>query len=542
MLENPGRPAIRRYWTLSPLPRRRAIAVLALVAVTAFTGMWLSRRSAEGISGRGETVARPRPNIILILTDDLDQNLGTLSYLPTLKAMLADQGMTFTNMFVSLATCCPSRSTILRGQYVHNHQILSDVAPDGGFEKFRTLGEEQSTVGTWLQPAGYRTGLMGKYLNGYPSAVAQTYVPPGWDEWDVPAAGNPYGEFDYTLNENGALVAYGSQPDDYLTDVLSGKAVTFIRQAVTDSRPFFLYMSTYAPHGPATPAPRYADAFPGATAPRLPSYNETDVSDKPAWVQAHPFLTPRVRRKMDAFYRARLQSMLAVQDLVERLIVTLEETDQLDNTYIFFTSDNGFHMGEHRLPSGKISAYEEDIRVPLLVRGPGVPAGSVRGDLVGTVDLGPTFGALAGAALPDFVDGRSLTPLMLGPGAAEAWRGALLVEQEVVYYAGQPSATSVADPRLLEPPDPFESAMAAMRVPAGRSLPAYSALRTQTYKYVVYSTGERELYALRADPYERTNIARSADPALIAQLDAWLAAFRQCQGAGCRTADLAPPN
>ena len=218
----------------------------------------------------------------------------------------------------------------------------------------------------------------------------------------------------------------------------------------------------------------------------------------------------------------------------------MRETGQLDNTYLFFTSDNGYHIGEHRLRAGKLTAYEEDIRVPLFVRGPGVPAGALRGEFVGNVDLAPTFAALARAAVPDFIDGRSLVPLLLG-AAAEPWRGAFLVEQEEVYLAGSPAPTTVADPALLEPLDPFELAMAAAIRRSGQGIPAYGALRTPAHTYVVYSTGERELYDLRADPYELTNIVTSADPALVARLEAWLDTYRQCQGAGCRTADVAPP-
>jgi N-acetylglucosamine-6-sulfatase len=171
------------------------------------------------------------------------------------------------------------------------------------------------------------------------------------------------------MNENGNLVSYGNQPQAYMTDVLSRKAAAFIQQTATQPRPFFLFVATYAPHQPATPAPRHADAFPGARAPRLPSYDEADVSDKPAWVQSRPLLPPAAKNRMDMLYRKRLQYMLAVQDLIENVIQTLRAAGQFDNTYIFFASDNGFHLGEHRLLAGKLTAYEEDIRVPLYVRG-----------------------------------------------------------------------------------------------------------------------------------------------------------------------------
>lgn len=523
-------------------PHWRVLVASFLGAMMALAVLWLLLPGGEGFrAARTEAASSARPNIILVLTDDLDHNLGTLEQLPKLRRLLAGQGTTFTNMFVSQSMCCPSRASIQRGQYVHNHQVLSNSPPEGGFERFHELGHEGSTIGTWLQAAGYRTGLLGKYLNGYPNTAGQTYMPPGWDEWASPVAGLPYSHFNYTLNENGTLISYGNQPEEYLTDVLARKAASFVEQAATDRRPFFLYVGTYAPHFPAPAAPRHAAAFPWAWAPRLPSYNEAEVSDKPAWVQAHPLLRQSQKADMDVLYRRRLQSMLAVQDLVERLIITLLATGQIDNTYLFFTSDNGYHLGEHRLLPGKLTPYEEDIRVPLLVRGPGVPAGSVLAEIVGNVDLAPTFAALAGATVPAFVDGRSLAPLLLGISAEREWRAAFLIEQEKVYPAGADNPIKVPDAVFFEPLDPFDSAMAATPQPSGGGLPSYTALRTKTLSYVVYSTGELELYDLAADPYQLANVASTADPALIARLNSWLDAYRRCSGAGCRVVDVAPP-
>ncbi len=487
---------------------------------------------------KADGAAAARPNIILVLTDDLDRNLGTLDQLPGFKTLFRDQGITFPNAFVSESLCCPSRASIQRGQFVHNHQVLGNKAPDGGFEKFHALKEDQSTVGTWLHAAGYRTGFMGKYLNGYPDTAQPTFVPPGWDEWDSPAAGNAYGEYNYSLNENGSLVRYGAAPEDYMTDVLSRKATRFVQQASGEQRPFFLVVATYAPHQPATPAPRHADAFEGVMAPRPPSFNEEDVSDKPQWIQSKPLLNRRQQRQLDTLYRKRLQSMLAVKELVEQLLKTLRETGQLDNSYVFFTSDNGFHLGEHRLHAGKLSAYEEDIRVPLYVRGPGVPAKQVREEMVGNVDLAPTFVELAHATAPDFVDGRSLAPLLRERAGAGPWRGAFLVEQEEVHF-GRGAA---ARPRtVLEPLDLQEEEMANAPKRVHQGIPAYNALRTPTHTYVAYSTGEHELYDLHSDPHELQNIASTADKALLARLDSWLEAYRKCRGADCRVADVAPP-
>ena len=233
---------------------------------------------------------------------------------------------------------------------------------------------------------------------------------PGWDEWYAVAGGVNF--FNYTLNENGKLVRSGSEPEAYLTGVLTQKAADFIRRTVPTGQPFFMYIAPYAPHQPATPAPQHEDAFFGVEAPRTPSFNEQDVSDKPIWVRNTPLRIPAQLAQIDALYRERLQSMLAVEDLVQRLIETLRALSQLGNTYIVFTSDNGFHLGQHRLPAGKNSAYEEDIRVPLIVRGPGVPGGTVVENLAVNIDLAPTFAELGGTAAPEFVDGRSLISLL----------------------------------------------------------------------------------------------------------------------------------
>jgi N-acetylglucosamine-6-sulfatase len=214
------------------------------------------------------------------------------------------------------------------------------------------------------------------------------------------------------MNENGKLVRYGSRADDYLTDVVARKSIDFIKRAAAEGQPFFIHLALYVPHSPATPAPRHAQLFPDAQLPRPPSFNEPDVSDKPSFIRNRPLLTERQIAQMQDLYRKRLQSLQAVDEMLASLIATLQATGQLEHTYIFFTSDNGFHMGEHRLNSGKQTAYEEDIRVLLIVRGPGVPAGRVLEHLTGNIDLAPTFAELGRAAIPDFVDGRSLVPLL----------------------------------------------------------------------------------------------------------------------------------
>ncbi len=285
-----------------------------------------------------------RPSVILILTDDLDTRLMQeypASY-PNLRR-LAAEGTTFENAFVTDPLCCPSRATILRGQYAHNHEILGNWWPRGGSRKFRDLGREESTVVTWLQDRGYRTVLIGKYMNGYDG----TRVPLGWDEWYGIA-----GDHQSTrLDENGTIKHY-DPGRHHLDDVLAEKAAGYVRRAAGEDAPFFMWLGSQAPHAPATPARRHADTLADASLPKPPSFDEEDISDKPAWIRDNPPLNPDQIASMEDLYRKRLQSMLAVDDMIGELVDTLQKSGELEKTYIFFTSDNGFHMGTHRLSTG----------------------------------------------------------------------------------------------------------------------------------------------------------------------------------------------
>jgi len=231
---------------------------------------------APTLVARADVTVLPRsnrPNILFILVDDLDAKLGTINYMPQLKQLLTSQGFSLDDFMINTPVCCPSRATFLRGQYAHDHQVLTNSTPLGGFDKFYSLQEESSTLATWLQAAGYRTVLMGKYLNGYPFLTDRTYIPPGWNEWYSPAQGSPYKELNYSLNENGKLVAYGVGYLDYLTDVLSQKSADYIRRTASDPRPFFMYLAPYAPHEPAVPAEPDKARLPDLQVPRTPSFN-----------------------------------------------------------------------------------------------------------------------------------------------------------------------------------------------------------------------------------------------------------------------------
>jgi len=501
-------------------------------------------------SKRGAPEGHNPPNVVLVLADDLasdDLNPNALKHMPNLRKLLADEGTTFDNSFVTNSLCCPARATVLRGQYAHNHQILHNQPPLGGAARFRISGGDASTMATWAKERGYRTSFFGKYLNGY----AGTYVPPGWDDWQA-LSGNFLSN---DLNENGRIVGY--EADRYhLDDVLAEKASAYARRAdspeppfFTTDRPFLMWIGTKAPHQPATPAPRHEDAYPNLSLPEPPDFDEQDVSDKPDWVADNPPLSAEQKEYMEELHRKRLRSMLAVDDMVGDLIKALRDSGELDNTYIFFTSDNGFHLGQHRLGAGKWTPYEEDIRVPLIVRGPGVPEGRTLHHMVLNNDLAPTFMDLAGAKAPSLVDGRSLAPLLEDdPPPPEDWRRRFLIEA-VAERGASPHPPFVDEsevtPLLTGDPLPADwrrtsSARARSSEEWGR--PWMKALRTEDYLYVEYKTGERELYDLEEDPYELNNLYATVPRELKRRLEAQLDALRQCSGGGCRSPEDGQPS
>lgn len=487
----------------------------------------------------------PRPNIVFILTDDLDY--ASIPFMPHLKELVSDQGMTFSNYLINVSLCCPSRATTLTGMYAHNTHIMENTPPDGGFETFYQQGLEKTTIATGLQAAGYYTALIGKYLNGYPDGVQKNYIPPGWNEWYVPVDGEPYLEFNYRLNENGKIKSYGKRAKDYLTDVLSAHAVDFIQRNAASGQPFFMYLATYAPHGPSIPAPRHKNLFLDQVLPRSPSFNEKNVSDKPGYLQNLPRLGSAEIDNVQQLYIHRLQSVQAIDEMVQAVVDSLKAAGVLDNTYIFFTSDNGFHMGQHRLVPGKQSPYEVDIKVPFVVSGPGIPKGQVRSELVGNVDLSPTFASLG--RIPPFTrfDGRSLLPLLSGAPAPPDWRQAYLLEHKGVLTEIEEGAnlnapglrmSQILGTGILEPPD-----MGDLGAQPGNSIviPKFAGLRTQDYLYVEYGTGEIELYDLNADPDEMDNLAQKANPQFLEMMSGWLNRLGTCSGETCWTAEQLPP-
>ena len=481
--------------------KRPAAFVAALLAsACASSGGKTPPKAPAAKSGREARTARP--NILLILTDDMDAK--DVQYMPQLRRHLTARGTTFSNAFVTYSVCAPSRASILTGQYAHNHGVMENRPPTGSFRRFFEEGREASTVATWLRSAGYRTGLIGKYVNRYPLPRNLAYVPPGWDDWrgyfDWASAADGRVYYEYDLNENGRVVRYGDEDKDYLTDVLRDKALDFLSRT-GDDQPFFLYLAPFAPHWPVQPAERHSGLFPDLKAPRTPDYNEEDVSDKPAWVRELPLLSPEIVQATDELFRKRVQSLQAVDEMIEALVKALEARSLLQHTFIVFTSDNGFQLGGHRMDHGKGDPYDESIRVPLVVRGPGVAAGRNQPMLALNIDLAPTFAAIAGAATPDTVDGRSLLRALTGRPSQREWRSDFLVELRSKEEAG------ISD---------------------------YAALRSNEHLYVEYDTGERELYDMQKDPHQLQSLGKTAEPALVERLSARLHELLSCRGETCR--------
>jgi arylsulfatase A-like enzyme len=541
--------------TVTTCIRVASASVLTLALVLAIP----PTRSDHAHAATTTTSVR-RPNIVFILTDDLDATSYDPAQFPELRDLMTSVGLTFTHFYVDDSLCCPSRASILRGQYVHNTGVLNNTTPTGGFERFHADGRERSTIATWLHARGYRTGLFGKYLNGYPDTVSPRYVPPGWDRWVSPSGGNPYAEYHYELNEDGQLVEYGNQPSDYLVDVLSKQATQFI--TASKRHPFFAYIAPFVPHEPATPAPRHADAFPGLTAPHPPSYDVQAPANSPPWLHDRPPLSPEIQRYIDILYRRRMQDMLGIDDMLHAVVDALQRSGQLDNTYIFLGSDNGFHLGQHRLPPGKETAFEEDIRVPLVVRGPGVPHGTTSAMGMNT-DLAPTFATLAGASVPRFVDGRSLVPVLHTGRTPRTWRRGALVEHygRVDVPPPRPAPTTTEPPERFLPgspvaprdPDDDEGYNRAatnpqrLRMPLrslnafGVAVPEYQALRTGRYLLVQYTDGSFQLFDTARDPDELDDLAGTAPPHLLRALERTLHDLERCRGSGCRRAEDAAP-
>lgn len=490
-----------------------------------------------------------RPNIVVVMADDM--RADEMRFMPRTRRLLGDEGVEFVNSFSPYPLCCPARASFLSGRYTHNHGVWSN-RPPYGFAAF----DDSSTVATLLREAGYRTAFVGKYLNGYGTAPAPDgstvdslgYVPPGWVDWrgavsgptgwDAPEAGGTYRYFDTTLSVDGTLVG---NPGRYQTTLLGDHSVDLLTELAADPRPFLLWSSYVAPHTGTpsepddpellrrrdgtslllgTPArPRSVRGMYDHLLVEDPTRGEDPPSmrDKPFFVRDRPALT---RDELDALAtvaRQRAESLHVLDRQVERTVTRLKELGVLDETMVVFVSDNGLLMGEHRSLQAKGLPYTPSLQVPTLLRGPGIPAGEQRRAPLLTIDLAPTFLALAGVSADPEMDGVSLLSVARGE-VEDSWVRPVLTE---------------SGPR---PPVLREGASQVLDRPQGPSARRFSqGVRTERYLYVEHASDERELYDLLRDPRELDN--RADDPAfrtVVRRLAAILEELRSCHGDTCR--------
>lgn len=441
-------------------------AALALLALAVALGVYALARSDAQEKGDGGTPiaerdpepdfppAKGKPNIVLLVTDDQELASFKRKYMPRTFKHLVDEGTYFEQNIVPTPQCCPWRAAWLTGQYGHNNNILSNIPG------YPILEEPENVLPVWMRKAGYTTIQIGKFLNGYEDAVDNIAKPaPGWDEWHASVT---EGYYKYSISHNGKLKKYKKDPEDYHTTVVTDLAVNAIEEYSGGERPFFLSLDYWAPHKDqkklnsvrphnkackraAIPAPGDWDKFMDEPLPRPPSFNERDISDKPTIVRQQKPLAQAdtavpIEKKL-ANYQCRLASLQAVDRSIEQVVNKLEETGELDNTIVVFTSDNGFYFGQHRLASGKTWPYEEGIRTPLVVRAPESVAGPNQPDtvqeIVAAIDLAPTVIDWAGGEPCDYeddcrvLDGRSFAPLVRGNNKSwPADRGIALEAEE----------------------------------------------------------------------------------------------------------------
>ena len=494
------------------------------------------------------TGQRDRPNVLVMMMDDMRDD--DLQFMPHVQRLIADQGVRFTNMFSPQPLCCPARASFFTGLLSHNHEVWSHKEPFG----FRVF-DDRETLPRWLhESGGYDTIFMGKYLNGYgrmrrlDGSSSLRYVPPGWTDWrgsvdhvhEEPDArelqGGTYKYFDTTLSNNGRLEPHQGR---YQTQVYSDITQDVIRREAAGPRPFFMQTAFAAPHGgqpkekddprPFTRSDGYRQTWQN---PARPSYvkgrfdhritrlapwiGREEVASKPDFIRSEPPLAPDEVDAIIENYRQRVESLSVVDDEVANIMETLERTGELDNTYVLFTSDNGYFLGEHRRRQGKILPYESSLRVPLVMRGPGIPAGEERTDPFLMVDFAPTILDAAGVRPRTSLDGTSM--LDVARDGDRGWRRPILTETGPF----QLSEEVVTTEDLLDRPE----GPSPLRFSQG--------VRTGRYLYVEHASRDKELYDMRRDPRQLDNLVdlpryRALRRTLAAELDR----LRTCAGAEC---------
>ncbi|OIW22676.1 arylsulfatase-like protein [Coniochaeta ligniaria NRRL 30616] len=489
-------------------------------------------------------VARSKPNIVFIITDDQDLHLRSLDYLPYVKKHLIDQGLFYKRHYCTTALCCPSRVSLWTGKQAHNTNVTDVNPPYGGYPKFVKQGFNEAYLPVWLQNAGYNTYYTGKLFNAH---TVENYNAPhvrGWTGSDFLLDPFTYMYLNATYQRNkDAPVSYEGQ---HSVDVLAEKALGFLDEAAEEDRPFFLAIAPVAPHsnveiknaGPnlndvfdaeftaPIPLKRHEHLFKDVKVPRTDNFNPDSPSGA-NWVRRLPQQSQENVDYNDHFYRQRLRTLQGVDELVDGVFQKLEEHDLLDNTYIFYTTDNGYHIGQHRLQPGKECGFEEDINIPLIVRGPGVPAGEVADVVTTHIDLAPTILDLVGAPIRADFDGDAIPLSKKGLQEAAKFRH----EHVTVEYWGFAAAEG----------DYFDGS----RITINNT---YKALRiiskTYNFYYSVWCNNEHELYDLRTDPQQLKNLLHADEKApenvlglpltkVVARLDSLLFVLKSCKGQTC---------
>lgn len=431
------------------------------------------------------------PNFLVLITDD--QTFESIKRMPRLFSSVASRGVFFSNCFTCTSICQTSRSTIMTGQYSHNHGVL-------GNNTSYTVLDETKLLPYLLKNAGYYTGMIGKYLNSFNYSTSP--VPQGWTDFD-----GFNGFYGYTRNHNGVVTTAGSTAADYSTTFASTQLQTMLAAA---TQPFYIQVGFSAPHvasdalSATTPSPEYSGCISTSkTFPHGPDWNLSDVSLKPQYVKGIPSIDASTEATINANWRAVTEALFSVDKAIKAAMDYLVTSEKISNTYVFVTSDNGYFNGEQRFNVGKVAPYESSIHVPLLIAGPSgsVVQNKTCNELVNHADIPATILELSGVSAALSKDGVSLVPYLLNPSAS-AQRSHLLIE-----YYGSGDYNSVTD---------------------------YTCIRSKEWKYTEYSTGEKELYNIRLDPSEITNVVGLQENwPTIRRLSALIAQGASCSGASC---------
>lgn len=472
-------------------------------------------------------------NVVLILADDQDVTLGGMTPMTQTKTLIGEAGATFVNSFTVTPLCCPSRSSVLTGQYPHNHEVRNNSLSGNCSSELWQKGPESVTFPVYLNKQKYQTFFAGKYLNQYgeKEAGGVAHIPPGWDQWHALVGNSQY--YNYTLSVNGKEEVHGDGYEkDYLTDLIKNRSLNFLDNR-SPQHPFFLMLSPPAPHSPWTAAPQHQNKFVDVKAPRDGSFDKPGKDKHWLLRQASNPMSNSSVNFLDNAYRKRWQTLLSVDDMVTALIKKLEDIQELNNTYIFYTSDNGYHTGQFSLPIDKRQLYEFDIRTPLLVRGPGIkPNITVKAPVL-NIDLAPTILDISGFNLSTVnMDGQSFLSQMAPSLRNGTARPFFLVEYTGEGHETPDPACPKLGPGLSQCfpdcvcEDAYNNTYACVR----------SLTSDQDLQYCEFADSESfvEVYNLTSDPNQLENIFKKMDPVILQTMNQRLIKLQSCVSKSCR--------